>query len=496
MSDEQAMEQTRILTVRLDQGMTPDGFRANLERGAGALSGSPLTWLHADWFAVTQPMEETLRARTGGGDALIAALRDAGAIEGRWVDWATFTHLARLRDADGGSAVRGLRDQAGVALEPSPFPIESGQLRGGRPLRFDWQIAITGIPEAWAQIGSPPGQIPWQHLRVGHIDTGCTEHPALGWGSAEGTWLLPDQGLNLFAEKANPLAGETFDRSWLRTPESAGPFDNLEGAYPGHGTRTASMITGFYDTGAADFLDPFYGAAPGVPLVPYRVTDSVIVDHVMDLLARAIRHAVEERACDVISMSLGGIRAHRSLGNAIDMAYDRGVIVCAAAGNVIREVTFPGRFNRVVTVGGVSTGDGRSFVPWDGASRGQCVDVCGPADKIRRASVVRKKGKTEYMISGPGDGTSFATALCAGIAVLWLTHRGAEMDDLYGDQRWMRAAAFKKLVKATALATPGWDTANYGTGLYHAGRLLAAELPAPGELHREAKAAEPFDPAA
>jgi len=40
---------------------------------------------------------------------------------------------------------------------------------------------------------------------------------------------------------------------------------------------------------------------------------------------------------------------------AIDFAYERGVIVCAAAGNVISEVIYPGRFNRVVTVGGLTT---------------------------------------------------------------------------------------------------------------------------------------------
>jgi hypothetical protein len=496
MPDAQDSNPPRILTVRLDQGITPNEFRTKLERRSGALSGSPLTWLHADWFVVPRPMEETLRARIGDSDALAAALRDAGAVEGRWLEWSAFTSLTRLRDAGGDFAAPGLRDQAGMALEPSPFPIDSGQLRAGRPLRFDWQIAITGIPDAWAQIGSAPGQVPWRHIRVGHIDTGCTEHPALGWGGPQGTWLLPDEGLNLYAAKANPLAGEAIDRFWLRTPESAGPFDNLEGPFAGHGTRTASMITGFYDTGEADFLDPFYGAAPGVPLIPYRVTDSVIVDHVMDLIARAIRHAVEVRACDVISISLGGIWPHRDLSDAIDMAYDHGVIICAAAGNVISEVTFPGRFNRVVTVGGASTHDGSSFVPWDGASRGQFVDVSGPADKIRRASVVRKRGKPVYMISGPGDGTSFATALCAGIAVLWLTHRGAELDALYGNERWMRAAAFKRLLKATAIDPGNWDKANFGAGLYHAGRLLAAPLPAAATLHREAGAAAPFDPAA
>jgi hypothetical protein len=494
MTDQRVGEKTRILTLRLDPGVTPSVFRAALEARCGPLNGSPLTWLHADWFALPEPAEEALRARIGGGDALIAALRQAGALEGRWVDWSGFVALTRLRDAGGGFAVHALRDRVGVPVEPSAFPIDSGSLRGGRPVRLDWHLTLTGIPAAWAMFDPAAGSVPWKDIRVAHIDTGCTEHPAFGFGGADGTWLRPDLGLNLHAERVSATPGEGFDLSWTRTPESAGPFDNLEGPFAGHGTRTASMITGHYDTGEPDFVDPFYGAAPGVPVVPYRVTDTVIVDHVMDLIARAIRHAVEERACQVISISLGSISPSRKLSNAIDLAYDAGVIICAAAGNLIREVTYPGRYNRVLTVGGATTADGVGFAPWDGASRGQFVDICGPADQIRRASVTRRAGRTEYVIGGPGDGTSFATALCAGIAALWLARRGPELDAVYGNDRWMRVAAFKRLIKQTARSTPSWDHTNYGAGLCQADGLLAAELPAAATLHREARAAEPFDP--
>jgi hypothetical protein len=108
--------------------------------------------------------------------------------------------------------------------------------------------------------------------------------------------------------------------------------------------------------------------------------------------------------------------------------------------------------------------------------------------------VTRRAGRTEYVIGGPGDGTSFATALCAGIAALWLARRGPELDAVYGNDRWMRVAAFKRLIKQTARSTPSWDHTNYGAGLCQADGLLAAELPAAATLHREARAAEPFDP--
>ncbi|MBI3100208.1 MAG: S8 family serine peptidase [Burkholderiales bacterium] len=152
---------------------------------------------------------------------------------------------------------------------------------------------------------------------------------------------------------------------------------------------------------------PFFGAAPGASIIPYRITDSVIIDHVPDLLAEAITDAVNKGA-EVISISLGALRPDKRVAKAVQHAYQQGVIVCAAAGQVFREVIYPGRFNCVITVGSATTMDGRSFHPWRVVARGPDVDICGPADQIRRPTTVMSGGGTKFLISGPGDGTSFA----------------------------------------------------------------------------------------
>jgi hypothetical protein len=228
-----------------------------------------------------------------------------------------------------------------------------------------------------------------------------------------------------------------------------------------------SVLAGFYDL-ADDSQPPFYGAAPGACVIPYRVTNSVLIDHVQRLIAEAIGDAIG-KGCRVITMSLGG--------------------------NVIREVTYPGRYNRVVTVGGASPLGTTGFQPWDGASRGQFVDVCGPASGVRRASVERRKGELHYFIAADGDGTSYATALCAGIAALWLAKHGDSLKTAYAEA-WMRPAAFKRLLKETADCPDTWDTGNWGRGLYRADKLLQADLPAAVSLHHEDPAAAPFDPLA
>lgn len=230
-------------------------------------------------------------------------------------------------------------------------------------------------------------------------------------------------------------------------------------------------------------------------MIPYRVTDSILIDAVQRLMIEAIDDAIAQD-CRVISMSLGGIIPWSPLARAIDRAYEAGVIVCAAAGNVIRDVTYPGRYNRVITVGGVSPAGPDAFQPWNGASRGQFVDVCGPADGIRRASIERRQGKLAPFITAKGSGTSYAAALCAGVAAMWLAKQRGELEAAYGAPDWRWPAAFKQLIKQTAVPGANWDAGNWGRGLYQADALLLAELPPAAALHHEAEAGAPFDPAA
>jgi len=259
-------------------------------------------------------------------------------------------------------------------------------------------------------------------------------------------------------------------------PEFDGPHDNLTGPFGGHGTRTTSILAGLYAPQDRSLQFPFFGAAPGATVIPFRITDAVVIDHVPDLLAMAIRSAMDQGA-QVISISLGAVRPDRQVAKAVNDAYEQGVIICAAAGNVVPRVIFPGAFNRVITVGGATTNDGTTVHPWRGASRGPQVDISGPADVIRRGSTTLESGNERFVITPGGDGTSFATAMCAGIAVLWLAKRGQELDDAYGAERWARVAAFKELLRATAIPPVDWDSENYGPGVYQAGAVLAAPLP-------------------
>lgn len=462
--------------VRLKASSSPTQFEDAIRQAAPDLVGSLLSWAGGDWFAVAPDVLPIL-----GRDSTV--MTPAGVDSLKVVSSAEFAAIASLRDAQAGGSSFELRDRGVQAVGPvtveAPEFSWDGQYQG-KPVKIDWHVASIGLPNAWQALGTA-GPSAYAGIRVGHIDTGYTEHPALGFGSTSGTWLRPDLGRNSWKDKVNALpVGESLDR-WFSTQEFAGPQDNLTGAHGGHGTRTGAVLSGLFSPAEVSIAHPFFGAAPGAAVIPYRITDSVIIDHVPDLLAKAINDAVSQGA-QVISISLGALRPDKRVAKAVQNAYQQGVIICAAAGQVFKGVIYPGRFHCVITVGGATTADGRSFHPWRVAARGPDVDVCGPADRIRRPTTVLADGDTQFLISGPGDGTSFATALCAGMAVLWLAKRSSELNSLYGAARWARVEAFRQLLTSTAVVPSGWPTGTYGAGVYQADALMAAPLPSLADL--------------
>lgn len=471
MADTHDSGSVRIDLVQLAAGTTPAAFEAAVRAAAPEMVGSLLTWTHDDWYALAPDVGPAL---TAGGAALRPTLESAGVIGQRRLDAAAFTALLSLRDAQRGTSSAALRDRAvpaAVFVDPPEFSWTADYQ--GQPVALDWHVGASDIPAAWAQLAGPHS---YADIVVGHIDTGYTEHPALGFGSDTGTWLQPDLGRNYWKDRAEADTIGQDQGRWYTAPEFPGPRDNLSGSHGGHGTRTSSVLSGLYAPADGSIAHPFFGAAPGARVIPYRITDSVIIDHVPDLLAKAIDDAVGQGA-QVLSISLGALRRDARVARAVEAAYRRGVIVCAAAGQPLPIVIYPGRFKCVVTCGGATTPDGRAFMPWRQSARGPDVDICGPADHIRRPTTVRHRGADRYLITGPGDGTSFATALCAGIAVLWLARHRGDLDAAYGTERWARAAAFKALLKSTAFTPSGWPTAEYGAGIYQAGALLSAALP-------------------
>jgi lambda repressor-like predicted transcriptional regulator len=480
----QELAQGKVTTVQLlANPAAQSAFTQQLQAALGASGslGGLIPGPGTDVFIIAQAVESQLRAQP--------ALQAQADWEKQLRAWGALTVNGLTRDALFRVLERGAVVIDGVVIgtpklpSPQAIPAKVPTVPTFLPQNFqgpyDWNLDGRGanVVAAWQMFAGQAqfaGALPWAGLRVAHLDTGYTEHAALGWAAGASPTVHPMAGFDYLDDDADPRDG------WLP-------------GYPGHGTRISAAIAGFAPQAAGS---PFYGVAPGVGIVPFRVTDSVIVDHVKDLISQAIHQAVDS-GCQVINISLGALFGSAQLARALDYAYERGVITVCAAGQVWSEVIYPGRYNRCITMGGV----GPDLRPWRSAASGQYVDLCGPANGIRRVKAQPlPPGQAAQTLSpqSDGDGTSYATATCSGVAALWLAWHGvAALQTRYAASGlWQIPAAFKRLARLTA--TPGnWgadEASRYGSGVINAAALLAHALPADGSLVKAKEASDVFDP--
>jgi serine protease len=231
---------------------------------------------------------------------------------------------------------------------------------------------------------------------------------------------------------------------------------------PGHGTGTGSVVVG-------NERPEMSGAAPLAIHMPIRAVESVVrLSQIA--VAEAIDFATAHHA-QVISISLGGIPSF-SLYRALQRAVASDLIVLAAAGNCVGVVVWPARYDMCIAVAGTNISD----QAWRGTCHGPDVTISAPGENVYRAHVDLKSGQVIADV-GQGQGTSFATALIAGIAACWLAHKGrANIIDVAHKQKEMVQDAFRRLLRATARRPNGWDTSDMGAGIANAQRLLAADL--------------------
>ena len=345
-----------------------------------------------------------------------------------------------------------LTDTRQLAPTPGAVAVEEAAIRGlcaeAEPLAEsgdpEWSLKQARVFEAWTQLpaGSPPGD----GIVIGHPDTGYRRHPEI------------EQ--NLLIELGRDFVDGDSD---AQDPLVQGPLRN-----PGHGTGTASVMVsprGAPQAGAGS-ADAVSGVAPGAKIIPIRTGVSVITLISSFNLANAIEYAADHGA-HIVSISMGGIFNWR-LRQAVLYAQRRGVIVLAAAGNCVRFVVWPAAYDEVIAVAACNA---RREI-WRGSARGSKVDITAPGESVWRAQV-KEDGSP---IVSRSSGTSFAVAITAGAAALWLARHGRQaLVDKYGIEKI--PFLFNRMLRETAEPVAAWDVGQFGAGLLNAQKLLAAPLP-------------------
>lgn len=343
-----------------------------------------------------------------------------------------------------------------------------------------WYMGPLGINayEAWEMfrvIGKRPGE----GVLVAQPDTGYFDHPEL-FRADGSTQLRLDLQRNFF-DIDKPNDAHDYCNTWCGLTLNK----TYKLAYAGHGTTTASMIISPTEK-HPDTVGTYNaeGAAPYAELIPLRISNTVLLNpSTVSNMAKAIRYGVSQGA-KVVSISMGGFFDDtQEITSAVRDAHQQGVIIVAAAGNgpwgvglpLLYPVSKPASYPEVIAVGGSNA----EQKPWRDSSNGAEVDICVPAENIRRARAGWINLTEHVQDTDQSEGTSMSAALAAGVAALWISYHG--WDKLlahYQNDAAKIPQAFHKIIATTGHRSPNdWDTSRYGAGLLDAARVLRAPLP-------------------
>jgi subtilisin family serine protease len=280
--------------------------------------------------------------------------------------------------------------------------------------RIDAELVWDASPSAATGVG----------VDVAVVDTGIDQDHADLIANIAG-------GINFVEASSGP--------PWARTADPAAWDDDN-----GHGTHVAGIV------GAVDNDIGVIGTAQQTNLWGVKVLDkngAGYLSDVIDGITWSINNDME-----VINMSLGTTSDSPSLHDAVDAAYDAGVVVVAAAGNSgdgdgsTNDVEYPAKYDSVIAV--AATSDTDSTPSW--SSEGAEIEVAAPGVDVR--STWNDGGY--HTISG----TSMASPHTAGVVALLLSADGT-----------LSPAEVRAKLQATAddLGASGFDVF-YGYGLVDA----------------------------
>jgi subtilisin len=225
------------------------------------------------------------------------------------------------------------------------------------------------------------------------------------WGCSRGKAIkvgICDTGIDFNHPdiKPNYKFGTTF------VPTESSAMD-----HHGHGTHCAGTVA------AAINGSGVVGVAPEAYLYAIKVLSKTGQGNWSWLIA-GIDWAINKKGLNILSMSLGGRAAPNALKNMCDAAWNKGVLLVAAAGNSgpgPNTVGFPASYDSVLAVSAI---DSANNIPTF-SSRGPQVELCAPGVNV--LSTIPGGGY------GKMNGTSMACPHVSGAAALaWGAHRYAD----------------------------------------------------------------------
>lgn len=284
-------------------------------------------------------------------------------------------------------------------------------------------------------------------LQWGLLNSGQTVNGVVGVSGADihapAAWEKVNAGVPIAVLDTGIYSGHSdLDGKVVLSMDFTGSPTGANDIY-GHGTHVSGIIAANTNNGIG-----VAGVCPQCTLLNGKVLNDS-GSGAYSWIINGIGWAVNNHA-KVISMSMGGPTKSSALENAINNAWNSGVVVVAAAGNSANQSkTYPGAYANVISVAATDNRDRKASF----SSFGKWVDVAAPGSSIFSTW----NGATASFSPNPvcdasgcykyASGTSMATPMVSGLAGL-----------VWGSGR-TTASAVRSQIESTADRIPG-------TGIY------------------------------
>jgi minor extracellular protease Epr len=299
---------------------------------------------------------------------------------------------------------------------------------GTCPDHATWNICRVQAPDAWVKTEG-------ESVRVAIIDTGIAKHPD----------LVIAGGVNTTNNKSS-----YYD-------------DN------GHGTHVAGIVAAAGTNG----MQP--GVAPKVSLYAIKALDHEGLGYISDII-EGINWCIRNKI-QVINMSFGLLPGEQSaaLQEAIQKAYNSGIVLVASAGNSGTSngrIDEPASFSETIAVAASNRNDEIASY----SSRGQGIDITAPGTNIR--SLMPNNGYIEM------SGTSMSCPHVAGGAALLLAANNMLTPDQVAEK-----------LKSWTKSLNGYNQQAQGSGLMQLASVAAEAGSQPSEPQANRRKRRFYSPA-
>jgi len=281
-----------------------------------------------------------------------------------------------------------------------------------------WYLETIKAQDAW---GINKGS---SSIVVAVIDTGVDiDHPDLSGNIWTNTREIVGDGVdNDFNGYIDDKHGYDFIR------DEADPSPRFKAGYTdeavNHGTFIAGLISAKHDNGKA-----IKGVTNKVKIMPLLALDSDGTGNSITV-SKAVDYAVENGA-DIINLSFGGDEYNAGLRESIEEAYEQGVTIIAAAGNIgngsigsdlTNDPIYPVCYDQTSSVnrvlGVLATDKNNNITRFTNYGKG-CIDIAAPGyDIVSLAYNDNSRSAYSELVRQGWSGSSFAAALVSGAAAL------------------------------------------------------------------------------